>query len=101
MWDLENKQFIPHLANSFDADGYHSWSSNGKWVMFGSRRIDGLFTRLWFAYVQEDGRLCKPFLLPQSGELLRDTRSKSYNVPEFISKPVTVSPRKLLKTVKS
>lgn len=100
VWDLEKKQIIPHDANSFDAESYHAWSTNGKWVMFTSRRTDGLFTRLWFSYFDQNGHLCKPFLLPQRKELLRDTRMKSYNVPEFIKGEVTVSPRKLLKTVR-
>lgn len=99
MWDLQKKQAVPHDANSFDSESYHVWSSNGKWVMFTSRRTDGLFTRLWFSYVDDNGRLCKPFPLPQQGDLLRDTRMRSYNVPEFIQGEITVSARKLLETV--
>lgn len=95
MWNMSTGEQIAHEANSFDAESYHSWSSDGKWVMFSSRRLDGLFTCLWFSHVSEDGRLSKPFLLPQKGKALRDTRLKSYNVPEFISGRVTVSPRKL------
>ena len=67
-----------------NADSYHSWSSNGKWVMFGSRRLDGRYTRLYIAYLNEDGQPCRPFLLPQKDPRSNMWRLKSYNVPEFI-----------------
>lgn len=100
LWDLNTGEQIAHEANSFDTESYHAWSSNGKWVMFSSRRLDGLLTRLWFSYVPENGQLSKPFLLPQQGKALRDTRLKSYNVPEFVSARITVSPRKLAATAR-
>ena len=65
-------------------DSYHSWSSNGRWVMFGSRRLDGRYTRVYIAYLSEDGTPCKPFLLPQEDPRHNMWRLKSYNVPEFL-----------------
>ena len=67
-----------------DADSYHSWSSNGRWVMFGSRRLDGRYTRLYIAYMDENGTPHKPFLLPQKDPRHNTWRLKSFNVPEFI-----------------
>ena len=67
-----------------DADSYHSWSSNGRWVIFGSRRLDGRYTRLYIAYLDEDGTPHKPFLLPQKDPKHNIWRLKSFNVPEFI-----------------
>lgn len=67
-----------------DADSYHSWSSNGRWVMFGSRRLDGRYTRLYIAYLDESGTPHKPFLLPQKDPRHNTLRLKSFNVPEFI-----------------
>ena len=32
--------------NSPDTESYHSWSSNGKWVVFSSRRDDGTYTEV-------------------------------------------------------
>jgi len=29
-------------ANSDEAESYHSWSSNGRWILFSSRRMDGI-----------------------------------------------------------
>ena len=67
-----------------DADSYHSWSSNGRWVMFGSRRLDGRYTRAYIAYFDAEGKPHKPFLLPQEDPRHNAWRLKSYNVPEFM-----------------
>lgn len=66
------------------ADSYHSWSSDGRWVMIGSRRLDGRYTRVYLAHMGEDGTVHKPFLLPQEDPRHNQWRMKSYNVPEFI-----------------
>ena len=67
-----------------NADSYHSFSSDGRWVMFGSRRLDGRYTRLYIAHMDEDGNMHKPFLLPQEDPRYNIWRLKSFNVPEFI-----------------
>lgn len=72
------------ILNSPDADSYHSWSSNGRWVVFSSRRIDGRYTRLYIAHFDGDGHFGKPFLLPQPSYSHNTLRLKSYNVPEFV-----------------
>lgn len=68
-----------------DADSYHSWSSDGRWAMIGSRRLDGRYTRLYIAYLDEEGNPHKPFLLPQEDPRHNTWRLKSYNVPEFMT----------------
>lgn len=70
------------------ADGYHSWSSNGRWVIMGSRRIDGRYTRLFIGYLDAEGKPHKPFLLPQENPLHNTWRLRSYNIPEFTSAKV-------------
>ena len=70
--------------NSDDTESYHSWSSNGRWVVFSSRRIDGRYTRLYIAHFDGEGHFGKPFLLPQKTVSHNDLRLKSYNIPEFI-----------------
>ena len=66
-----------------DADSYHAWSSNGRWVLIGSRRLDGRYTRIYIAHLSEDGIPGKPFLLPQEDPRHDLWRLKSYNIPEF------------------
>lgn len=71
-----------------EPDGYHSWSSNGRWVIFGTRRIDGRYTRLFIGYLDAEGKPHKPFLLPQENPLHNAWRLRSYNIPEFTSSKV-------------
>lgn len=75
-------------ANSDSVDSYHCWSSNGRWVIFSSRRLDGLYTRLFIAHVAEDGSVSKAFLLPQKRKGYYDSLIKSYNIPELTTSPV-------------
>lgn len=95
MWDLQNQREVEGEANGPETDSYHSWSSNGKWVVFSSRRADGLFTRLYLSYVDAGGKMQKPFLLPQKDFEVNHPSLNSYNVPEFIKGKVRVSPYKL------
>ena len=76
-------------VNSNDTESYHNWTADSRWFVFSSRRDDGLFTRLYFAHVDEDGNIGKPFMLPQKspGKFYKDF-FMSYNVPEFVNGPV-------------
>ena len=67
------------------AESYHSWSSNSRWVVFSSRRIDGLYTHPYIAHINEEGRAAKPFLLPQKDTDFYHRFFKSYNIPEFMT----------------
>lgn len=76
-------------ANSSDTESYHSWSSNSRWLMFSSRRDDGLYTRPYFCHIDENGQESKPFMLPQKHPLhYYSNHNRSYNVPEFVTGPV-------------
>ena len=71
-------------------DSYPSWSSNGHWMMVASRREDGNFCRVYFAYFH-DGKAEKAFLMPQEDPELNTFLLKSYNRPEFMVEPVKIS----------
>lgn len=84
--DLATKECrVLEAVNSRDVESYHSWSSNSRWIVFSSRRIDGLYTRPFIAYMDEEGRPSKPFLLPQEDPAFYHTFMKSYNIPEFVT----------------
>lgn len=89
MLDLRTLQPVDvSVLNSADVESYHTWSSNGRWVVFSSRRNDGLYTRLYLAHIDADGQASKPTPLPQA-DAGHDLRlMKSYNIPEFITSPV-------------
>lgn len=86
--------------NSADVESYHSWSSNSRWVVFSSRRDDGLYTRPYIAYIDREGKARKPFLLPQADVSYYDRLMMSYNIPEFITGKVKVGRRTLSRTAK-
>ena len=88
-------------ANSSEVDSYHSWSSNSRFMVFSSRRIDGLYTRLYMTYIDENGLEHKPFLLPQrSPKSFYESLMFSYNIPEFVKGKVRVDRQKIGKTMR-
>jgi Tol biopolymer transport system component len=94
MMDLQTGQAQPLTAlNSPDTESYHSWSSNGRWLVVSSRRDDGTFTRPFFAHVDKDGRFSKPFELPQHDPDYHRQFLRSYNIPEFMRGPVSITPQ--------
>jgi hypothetical protein len=85
--------------NSDEADTWHSWSSNSRWVVFSSKRIDGLFARPYLSYVDEHGQFHKPFLLPQQDPEFYGFSLHTFNVPELMNGPVTIKERDLVKAI--
>ena len=72
------------------SDSYPSWSSNGHWIMCASRRDDDHYSRVYFAYFN-NGKVEKAFLLPQEDPEMHIELLKSYNRPEYMVEPVTIS----------
>ena len=101
MLDLETLEKWPlEAANSPDTDSFHSWSTNGRWMVFSSRRGDGLYTRPHITYINEKGEASKPFLLPQKDPVAYYKRlMDSYNLPAFMTGPVEMPRHKLVKEI--
>lgn len=76
-------------ANSGDTESFHNWSTNSRWLVFSSRRDDGLYTRPYFCHVNAKGSVSKAFMLPQRNprRFYRE-RFFSFNVPDFIVAPI-------------
>ncbi|MCQ2110439.1 MAG: hypothetical protein MJY79_02955 [Bacteroidaceae bacterium] len=70
-------------ANSKNADTYHSWSTNSRWVLFASKRDDKVYGRPYFTYIGEDGQATKAFVLPQKNPEYYRLTLKSMNLPEI------------------
>ncbi len=87
--------------NSDRADSYHSWSSNSRWVIFASKREDGLFARLYIAHLEAGGRFGKPLLMPQDDPDTYGRCLMTYNRPELLREPVTVSASELVRAMNS
>lgn len=78
--------------NSADTESYHSWSSQSDWVVFSSRRDNGLYTLPYICRIEVDGHPAKPFLLPQEDPEKYDYQLYSYNLPELVTGEVTLDP---------
>ncbi|WP_010662124.1 TolB family protein [Marinilabilia salmonicolor] len=87
--------------NSDQTESYHSWSSNSRWMVFSSRRVNGLYTMPFIAHIDEQGNAGKPFLLPQEDPDFYDMTFYSFNVPEFINQPVNMNLGQLEEAVKN
>ena len=94
IWHEESQQWLLNLEtgeareleemNSPKADSYHNWSVNSRWVVFTSRRDDGLYSRLYLTCFDEQGQPSKPFLLPQRNPQEYYSESiYSFNTPDF------------------
>lgn len=98
--DLQNDTcYALKEANSDDVDSYHTWSSNGRWIVFSSRRMDGSYTRPHIAYFDKQGHAHKAFCLPQEDPMHNILLLKSYNVPELTKDAVKVSEETLRNTI--
>ncbi len=80
-------------VNSPETESFHSWSSDGRWFVFSTRREDGNYTRPYFSYFDRSGQAHKPFALPQKKPTQTVGRFKSYNLPELMTEPVGISQR--------
>ena len=104
LWTLDlatgEARALDEVNSPTEPDSWHSWSSNGRWFVFSSRRDDGSHTRLYFAHIGENGEVSKPFMLPQRDPAKTLNATKSFNVPEFTVEPVQISERELLQKAK-
>lgn len=91
--DLGTQEISRPELNSAQSDSFHSWSSTGRWMVFSSRRQDGLYTRSYIAYFDAVGKFHKPFLLPFKDPLFSQKFTKAFNVPELVKSKVQLDPR--------
>jgi hypothetical protein len=111
IWHREADLYLLDLAsgqvramdeiNSPETESYHAWSSNGRWVVFSSRRDDGSYTRPFFTHIDANGKGSKPFELPQADPDYHRQFLKCYNIPEFMRGPVEVTPQEFASVLKA
>ena len=85
--------------NSEYSESWHNWSTEGRWMVFTSKRGTGLFARPYLTYIDARGKAHKPVLVPQKDPAFYDSLVKSYTVPELIIEPVRASERSIVKAL--
>jgi hypothetical protein len=94
--DTQTKEFSKaEILNSNQSESYHCWASNGRWIVFSSKREDNVCTYAYFSYFDTEGYFRKPFILPQKDPRIYQDLFQIYNVPEFVNGPVKIRPQKL------
>jgi hypothetical protein len=102
IWHKEADLYILNLngwkfgimnLNSKESESYHTWSSNGKWIVFSSKRGDGITARPYFAYLGSPDDVGKPFVLPQKDPTLYKRLDLTFNKPEFVTGKISINPR--------
>ncbi|MDX8340140.1 hypothetical protein SLH46_13155 [Draconibacterium sp. IB214405] len=90
--DLKNLEVEKCGNNSDFTESYHSWSSNSKWLVFSSKRGDGLTARPYISLIDENGAASKPFVLPQEDPGFYRDFVKTFNIPEFAQTDINLTP---------
>lgn len=88
----------PLAVNSDRAEGYHSWSSNSHWLVFTSKRDNGVYTRLYISHIDDNGNASKPFILPIKNPNEYPSLFYAFSVPELIKQTIPFGARQFIKT---
>jgi Flp pilus assembly protein TadD len=67
--------------NTARMNSWHSWSSNGRWLVFSSK-VNGPFTQLFLTHIDDDGNDSPPVLLERF-----TSPDRAANIPEFVKLP--------------
>lgn len=73
-------------ANTPRMNSWHSWSSNGRWLVFSSK-VNTPYTQLFLTHIDPDGQDTPPVLLERF-----TARDRAANIPEFVPlRPDTIA----------
>ena len=78
------------------ADSWHSWSSNSRWLVFATKRDDGIYARLYLTHIDEEGRASPAVRLP-----VKEPPLASFNIPEFLREWPGVGERQLFEVFRA
>lgn len=100
LFNLKNSDWAKMDINSEKTESYHTWSSNGRWLVFSSKRLDGRSSRPFFAHIDSSGFQGKSFVLPQKDPTRYNRMLESFNIPELVSGKIKTTPRNFVYAAK-
>lgn len=101
LMDLAAREWHRLECNSDQCESWHCWSSNSRWIVFSSKRLDHVFARPHFSFISPSGHASKPFVLPQRDPAFYDSFIKTYNVPQLVTGAIRVSPETLTEAIRN
>ena len=90
--ELETGCYKKLEINSENSESYSAWSSNSRWLVFSSKRMDNVFSRTYIAYMDENGTAHTPFVLPQEDPEIYYRLLANYNLPKLITGKIDLRP---------
>jgi hypothetical protein len=78
--NLEGPAHFLECNAPYAADSWHSWSSNGRWLVFASKRDGGVYASLYLTHIDDEGHASPAVPLP-----ITERPDASYNIPEFVA----------------
>ncbi|MBN2697494.1 MAG: PD40 domain-containing protein [Bacteroidales bacterium] len=90
--DLETNNYRKLELNSGSAESHPSWSSNGRWLVFSSKRMDDVLSRTYIAYFDRNGVAHTPFVLPIKNPGSYHTSVFNYNLPRLVTGRIETGP---------
>jgi dipeptidyl aminopeptidase/acylaminoacyl peptidase len=94
-YDLQTDSLSKLNLNSASCESYHTWSSNGRWIVFSSKRMDDVYARPFISFFDEKGNASKPFVMPLKDPEEYLTLLANYNRPELITGKIELSNRQI------
>ena len=87
--------------NSDECESWQGWSANSRWLVFSSKRNNPLYNRIHLAYVNQNGKLEKAFVIPQKDPGFYESYLKTYTIPELLTEPMPVKGEELARRIRS
>jgi Tol biopolymer transport system component len=99
LMDMKTRTYSAMACNSPQAESMVRWSANDRWILFGSKRRDILYTRLYFAYVDENGQSRRAVELPQEDPLTAETDLRLFTTASFLKDPHPYNSKDLINCI--
>jgi hypothetical protein len=84
-------------VNTLDAERWHNFSSNGRWMIFSSSRLVGEQSYPHIVYVDKNGNFGKPLAMPQKEALFFTKNTWSFIIPNASKTPASFQNKKAAK----